>query len=75
MFLVHLLVKDPVRRGYTCVDLDGPNASDSDPREALRRILPLRESKHVGVQVFDTTQWEFSDEILFEGNFDFDGEV
>jgi hypothetical protein len=77
MFTVYLLLPDIKFSNKTCVDLDAPTISDDNPQEALRKILPLRDGKHVGVQVFNSALWEFSEPVMFDENIDFgeDGEA
>lgn len=49
----------------TAVDLSAPEISGNKPLDVIAKAMALKEDHHIGVQIFDATVWEFSDEISF----------
>lgn len=63
-FVCYLLVRDEHLK-KDVVDLSTPVAEGNFILDVISQSISLREDRHIGFQVFDTTQWTFSRVISF----------
>ena len=47
------------------VDLSAPQTSGEDVIDVIAKTISSRDDHHIGFQIFDSTNWTFSEVILF----------
>lgn len=65
MFNGYLVMNDPKQRAGV-IDLSAPQPSGTNMIDVIAKTISLKDDNHIGFQIFDSTNWSFSEVVLFK---------